>query len=315
MKKLFLILLLGLSAYGVAACDACGCKLSGFSFGILPQYTSHFVGVRYTHAAFRADMDHNFLPDEYSNDTYNRMEIMGRYSITRKLIITATIPYMVNTMEGSEPSIRSSGLGDPMMLLFYNVLNNGENTKALWKHSLLIGVGTKFPVGDYKKEQDGELVNRNFQLGSGSFDYLASMNYTIRRKAFGINLESSFKLNSANNSDYKFGNQFNTSGYFFYIVQAEKFSILPYMGVFFESAEHHTDGLTVQQNTGGQATFATLGGQVYFGSFSFTAQYQTPLQQSFNSEQNAKIKGGDRFSLGLLFNFSTNKKPQETNLE
>ena len=34
------------------ACDACGCKLSGFSFGILPQYTSHFVGLRYTHAAF-----------------------------------------------------------------------------------------------------------------------------------------------------------------------------------------------------------------------------------------------------------------------
>ena len=217
-------------------------------------------------------------------------------------------------MEGSERSVKSSGLGDPMALLFYNVFNNGAKTSALWKHSLLIGAGLKLPVGDYEKESDGILVNRNFQLGSGSLDYLFSMNYTLRRNAFGFNAESSFKLNTSNKYDYRFGNQFNSSGYFFYLFKNDKLSMLPYTGVFFESANKHFDGQVEMQNTGGYGLFATFGGQLYLGQFSVNVQYQHPISQGFNAEQIATIKAQERFSIGLLYNFSTKSKGDEAHL-
>ena len=308
--KIFAVILLTMGTFGALACDACGCKLSGFSFGILPQYTSHFIGVRYTHAAFSAKMDHKFAPDEHSNDTYNRAEIMARYSLTRKLILTGALPYMSNRMEGNTETITASGMGDPTILLYYNLINNGNYGKALWKQSLLVGGGVKLPLGDYEQRNNGELVNRNFQLGSGSFDYLAALNYTLRRKSFGFNAESSYKLNTANELDYRFGNQFHVSTYFFYVLKSKRTSFLPYAGVFFETGEQHTDGLIIKENTGGHSTFATVGGQYYFGRFSINAEYQKPIYQEFNSDDIATISAGHRFSIGLLFNFSTNKKPQ-----
>ena len=92
------------------ACDVCGCSLGGYYFGVLPNGQLHFVGLRYQTASFNALIDNRLFEDEYSDDTYRRTELIGGYSITKKLMLTFNLPYSINTMEGNLQNVRSNGL-------------------------------------------------------------------------------------------------------------------------------------------------------------------------------------------------------------
>ncbi len=306
MKKLSILSLILFATLRSMACDVCGCKLGGLYFGILPQYNTHFIGVRYGHASFKASMLHNseYLDDEFSHDTYQRIDVMGRYSLSKKFQINFLLPYMHNRMDGSHQKVTSTGIGDPMVLVYYNPFNTGEVLLKNWKHALLIGGGLKLPLGDDKKVDNGKIINRNFQLGSGSLDFLLSANYTLRYNNWGINLESAYKINTANELNYRFGNQMNTSGYLFYYWQTDQVSFLPYTGLYFETAGKHLDGKVRQNNTGGSALFGTMGLQIFRNNFTLNFQYQHPATQNYNSDHIATIEAEERFTVGFLFNFS-----------
>ena len=212
MKKVLISFLLWMSfVYQTSACDVCGCSLGGYSLGILPQYQTHFIGLKYSYAGFSAAMLHNseYFDNEFSEDSYQRYELLGRYYLSEKFQVNFSLPYLNNHMDGSHQTVRSSGLGDPSILLYFNPINSGNNLTKTWRHSLLIGGGLKLPLGDFQKEDNGTLINRNFQLGTGSLDYLLSGNYTIRYNNLGVNLESAYRINSKNKDEYRFGNQFN----------------------------------------------------------------------------------------------------------
>ena len=298
------VILLLASSLTSKACDVCGCKLGGLYFGILPQYNNHFIGLRYSHADFNATMNYNsnYLENESSRDTYQKVELMGRVVINKKFQLNFILPYLFNEMDGSHQDIYSSGMGDPMVLAYYQLLNNAESFTSDWKHALLVGAGLKLPLGEYKAQDNGELINRNFQLGSGSLDYLISLNYTLRKNSIGVNVETGYKLNTENSDHYKFGNQFNANSYFFYWKEIKKFSLMPYSGIYFEQGASHKNHDFEEHNTGGHATFCSIGLQSYLGTWTLNALFQVPLDQKFNSDQISKIEAGNRFTVGLLFN-------------
>lgn len=290
-------------------CDVCGCKLGGLYFGIMPQFDSHFIGVRYSSAYFKAAIRYNseYLEDETSDDTYRRLDITGRFSINEKLKLNFILPYLSNVMNGSHQNIRSHGIGDPMVLLYYQAINNSVNNEDQVKHALLLGGGLKLPLGRFDAEDQGEIINRNFQMGSGSLDYLLSANYTIRRNAIGMNSESSYKINSRNKDEYRFGNQFNFSSYFFYWHEFKAITVLPYTGIYFEQAEKHQNHSAEEVNTGGHATFATLGAQAFKGNMTVNCMYQLPIAQRFNSDALSQIEAGNRFSISVMWNIQKKK--------
>lgn len=306
--RIYTTLFLILTASVSMACDVCGCRLGGLSYGILPQHYQHLIGVRYSYAGFNAHMNHDseYYNDEYSDDTYQRIDLMGRISLLPRLQLNVQLPYLINDMDGTEQSVSSSGIGDPSILVFFTPFNSGDSNSS-WKNSLLIGGGVKLPFGEYKKEDNAEIINRNFQLGSGSLDYLLSANFTISYDNWGINMESSYKMNSRNDDDYRFGNQFNISGYVFRYLKTTDLSFLPFAGVYHENSAHHTDGKIKQINTGGSATYATLGYQVYWKQLSFNMEYQLPITQQFNTDAIANIEAENRISLGLIFSITGKK--------
>ena len=292
------------------ACDVCGCSLGGYYFGILPQYTSHFIGLRYSQARFRAEMNHDseYLENEYSEDTYRRIDWMGRYSFNKKLQLNFMVPYLMNDMNGSHQVVHSNGIGDPSLLLYYTFFNTGEELLKTWQHSLQAGGGMKFPLGNDEKTDKGTLINRNFQLGTGSFDFLLSSIYTIRRDKIGLNIESTYKINTENKQDYRFGNQFNVSGNFFYWFETPGFTVLPFLGMYYENAARHTEGKVTQINTGGTALFASLGTQLYYRNFTLGLTLQQPLRQDYYSEETVEIESKSRFMVTLIYNFSLKRK-------
>ncbi len=298
--------------FQTSACDICGCNMSGLYFGFLPMYKSHFVGMRYSQASFKAYIDNDdfYFEDEYSTDVYRRVELIGRFSLSKKLQIRYILPFAINEMSGSHQNVRSNGFGDPIVMAYYNPLNTGNDFTKTVMQTLVIGGGIKLPLGTHNKLDQGELINPNFQLGSGSIDYVLGLNYTARHNTIGLNIESSYKINSANSDNYKIGNQTNTSANFFYYIETPKLSILPFAGIYYEHANHHTSREIIEANTGGEAWLGTFGVQLFRSKLMVNMQYQTPISQSFNTDYNASIAGKDRFSISVIQNFTFSKKEE-----
>lgn len=302
--------------YTASACDICGCNMSGLYFGFLPVNKSHFIGLRYSQASFKAyiDNDDYYFADEFSDDTYRKVELLGRFSLSEKWQVRYILPYAFNTMEGSHQNVRTNGLSDPILMTYYNLFNSENKPAQKLAHTLVLGGGIKLPLGEHDKQDQGKLVNPNFQLGSGSVDYILGLNYTARRNALGVNVESSYKLNTANSSGYRFGNQFNTSANVFYYLETTQFSVLPFAGIYHELAAMHTTHDILEANTGGQAWLGTAGLQLFRNQLMVNLQYQTPISQSYHTDSHATITGKDRFSISIIQNFSFGKK-METRVE
>lgn len=301
-RILWVIVLTFLGMAKTLACDVCGCSLSSLYFGYVSMNDRHFIGLKYSAASFKAHIDNDdfYFEDEYSHDAYHRIDLTGKFRLNPKFEVRYMLPFISNHMDGSHQNVRSSGMGDPMVLAYYTVFNTSLNIEGI-NHSLVLGGGLKLPFGEFEKVDGGEIINRNFQLGSGSFDYVLSANYMRRLAKYGINLESSFKMNTANKLDYRFGNQTNLALNIYRYLETVKVSVLPFVGAFFEYGEYHYSHGIRESNTGGQAVLATVGVQVFRGRFTLNTQYQIPVSQSFNTDSFATIKGGNRFSIGTYF--------------
>lgn len=306
MKKLILLLLLSFSGQQLLACDACGSTMAGIYFGLFDTDQRALFGVRYQYASFSASADYNsdFFERETATDTYQRMELFGRFTISKRLQAQVLLPYMVNQKDGSHLQQTTTGLADAIALLNYSLLNSGSGGI---KHSLQVGGGVKLPTGDFQQLDEGQLINPNFQLGSGSTDFLLTTNYTYKNQNWGLNVESAAKLNTANKLDYRFGNQYNTSLYAFRTFITAPVTFVPYAGLFNEWAGGHTaDGIN-QENTGGFASFGTAGVQLQGSKYQLILQYQLPLAQEFNTGAFYTIEANNRLAATLLFNISGSK--------
>ncbi|MEO9872286.1 transporter family protein [Ekhidna sp.] len=312
-KKTIVTILTITLARASFACDICGCNMSGLYFGFLPMYNTHFVGLRYSQASFSAFIDNDdfYFEDEFSEDRYQRVELIGRLSLSKKFQFRYIVPYMMNRMDGSHQSVNSSGVGDPIAMIYYAPINTGNDFTREVMHSLMLGGGLKFPVGQFEKQDNGQLVNRNFQLGSGSLDYLLAINYTARYKTIGINSEASYKFNTENEDNYRFGDQFNISANFFYYMEMPKLSILPFAGIYYERAELHKSNNIIEANTGGSALLGTVGLQLFRNKLTMNMQYQVPISQSFNTDDFASIEGKNRFSIGVIRSFAFGKRTEQ----
>ncbi|MCV9385782.1 transporter [Reichenbachiella ulvae] len=297
-----------LTSFSTWACDICGCQLGAYSFGILSQNPSHFIGFRYSQAQFHASIDNEVLADEYSDDTYQMVELMGRYMINSKWYVTASLPYGINKMDGNSQQVSINGIGDPILLSYYNLFNTSSENFRKWNHSLLLGAGLKFPLGEYDAEDQDQIINRNFQLGSGSLDYLVASIYTVKYQNWGLNLEGSYKINSKNNLDYRIGNQFNALAKVYYALIQPEFSLLPYVGMVYEQSAMHTEEGFKQINTGGKVTMGQIGLQAYAGPVMLMGNYNMIVSQYFNTDSRSTITSDNRFQLGLVFNLSLGAK-------
>lgn len=305
MKKVIILFFALFTAHIATACDVCGCSLGGSYFGILPQFNKNFIGLRWSQAKFHSYMNHHsdYLPPESSNDTYQKLELWGRYYVNKRIQLFAFIPYSFNAMNGTEQVVNSHGLGDITIIGNYLLLNTGEDKTKRFKHTWMAGAGVKLPTGDSNLKDNGALVNPNFQMGTGSTDFLVSTVYTLRYQKAGLSVESGYKMNTRNRNDYLFGNQFHASSQFFYWQNAGPFAFLPNAGVFFEQAARHKDGSIIQANTGGSSVQVTAGLETYVKGFTVGFTYRHPVRQHYNSDNIATITAKDNWSLSLTYNF------------
>lgn len=304
MKRILLIAVLTtITLQKAAACDVCGCSLGGNYYGILPLYNKSFVGLRWSQAKFHSYIAATQnLPAQTSDDTYSKMELWGRYYITKQIQLFAFVPYMSNKMDGTGQNVQANGLGDISVIANYVIINTGDQDKD-FKHQLMAGGGIKLPTGKFDLEDQGKIINRNFQMGTGSIDFAVNAIYTLRYKKAGVNLETGYKMNTRNRDDYLFGNQYRASAQLFFWQKIGPVSLLPHAGMNFEQADMHKEGDIIQTNTGGKAWLASGGMDLYVKRITVGFNYQNPVSQQYNSDETAEITSKARWTASVTFNF------------
>jgi hypothetical protein len=300
IRYIFLILAL-LTTQAVSACDICGCANSGAYFGLLPQSNKSLIGVRYQRLNFVTHPDSKVLRTE---ENFNIAELYARFFPIKRVQVMAFLPYRTDQQVTSADVKKQNGFGDATILANYNILNtlmDKENSGA-FTHTLLVGGGVKLPTGKFKFDENDPLqvANANFQLGTGSTDFILNAFYTLNKGDWGLATNISRKFNTTNSQDYKFGNQLFGTVDLYKSFRISKVSLTPSVGIYAENAAHGTQHGEVLDLTGGRLLNGTAGVTLFTNRFTLGVNAQKPLAQK-SSSGHVVAKERVLVQLGFLF--------------
>lgn len=307
MKKIFTILLIAiiLPFQKTQACDICGCGVGSYYIGILPEFSRKIMGLRYRYSSLRTHIGAGGTVTYLTSDeAYNTLEWWGGWNIGKKFRVMATVPYSFNQRTNQGVAKEKNGLGDINVSAFYQLINSKRMFKKnLLVQSLFIGGGIKLPVGKYNPA-DKENADQNanlFQLGTASVDYNVNLMYDIRLKDIGLNINASYKMNTANKYDYNYGNKLSANAQVYYKYRINKKILLaPNAGVLYENAAKDIDRKFKVDISGGKICFGSLGLETAFKKIAIGANWQTPLSQNL---ANGFVKANNKAMVHVSFSF------------
>lgn len=246
MYKILLVLWCGLFAISMQACDACGCSIGRDSWGITPNNYRHFAGIRFQYRTFHnahpASLSGNASDGMASGDDYfMRAEVIGRFAILPRLQLFGSMPYRYNERVEDGISSVHNGIGDASMQLQWMALKPGCNA---WKHALQLNLGGKAPTGNFAFSHEVPVA---MQPGSGSWDWMTGINYTLRFKNAGFNIEANRRFNGYTEGGYDWGNSSAFSSKFFVTLYSDSTSVwMPWIGTSAEYFETNIENMKYQ---------------------------------------------------------------------
>jgi hypothetical protein len=276
-------------------CDACGCSASGGSMGFASLLNSNFLGLRYFNQQYKST-DGLYSNSPWYNEDFNTIQAWGRIPVTKKIQLSALIPYHFHHKETEVGKQSINGLGDITVLAMYSLYQTHKDSTFL-VHNLQIGGGVKAPTGNFDASNAGA-VNPSFQVGTGSWDYLLAAEYTVKRKKFGLNTMLNYVIKTENDKRYQFGNQLNYSGTFFYLQETKKFSFAPQLGLAGEVYGSNTQYSEKVRKTSGDIVFSKVGFELGKDKFSLGANVMLPINQNLSS---GRVEANYRWSVNLNY--------------
>lgn len=306
MKHLVVFIVCMMSFQTAQSCDACGCSINGDSWGIMPKYNIHFVGLRLQYRQY-----HNVHPDDHGaegamltgDDYFYKGDLFGRFSINRRLLLTGTLPYRYNLRLEDGEKMSNSGMGDGSLTINYLPILPGCND---WKHALQVSAGVEAPTGKFTFSHDNPA---NMQLGSGTWDYLFSMNYTIRYRNVGMNFEGNYRYNGITDVGYDWGNSWTAGAKLFTTIQQDSTSMfMPWVGISDEQYESNIENTKYQIRaayTGGYLVTWNAGFDYYSQHFGAGIEFGIPVVSELSDGYSKmKFHAGAR----LMYFIQTKKK-------
>lgn len=305
MKKKFFIttIIVVFVSLSATACDICGCGAGNSYIGLLPDFYKYIFSLRHRYNGLRthigANGNNTYLT---SDEDYHIVEIWGGWALTDKIRVMVTLPYSFNQRTNQAISKNKNGISDISVAGYYQLLNKkttiGKNQQLI--QTLWIGGGIKLPTGEYNPEDKstGDQNTNLFQLGTASLDYSFALNYDARLQNSGINISASYKINSANKYDYRYGNKLNLSTQLFHKINLRHFAFAPNAGLQFETAKQDIDNNFKVDLSGGNVLLGTIGVETSIGKIAVGANFQTPLSQDL---ANGFVKAGNRTMVHVSF--------------
>jgi len=288
MKKIILAVLILIITINSFACPICGCGGGNLYMGLMPDFKSKFFGFRYHFADYHTQLASDST--QYSNNTYNSVELWGGYNINKQWRVMAYVPYYMNKQVDDDGTTYSHGFGDVSILAQYNIWQKVillNNNKAI-KQQFWLGAGLKIPTGTFKvnlADSAYTLSDINAQIGTGSTDFMINGQYNVQYGKFGANLSANYKLNTQNADKYKFGNKLTTNVIAFYNLGSNHLAISPNVGLGYEKINANTLNKGAIDFTGSNLVTAIAGIELSYKAIGFGVNIQLPTSQNFAEGQ------------------------------
>lgn len=276
-------------------CDACGCSASGGSMGFASMLNNNFVGIRYFYQSYQSN-DGLYTNSPWHDETFNTVQIWSRIPLTKKIQVSALLPFHFHHRETAAGKQNISGIGDATVLGLYEIYQT-TNDSAQFHHKIQLGAGLKMPLGKYDEANNGS-VNPSYQLGTGSWDYMLTADYVIKRNRFGLNTMINYNFKTENQKNYRFGNQTNYAATFFYFHETSTFSIVPQLGLAGEIYESNYQYSQKVRNTAGNIVMSKIGFEVGKNKLSLGANAMLPIHQNLNA---GRVEAKYRWSVNLNY--------------
>ena len=306
MQKIIVLLSLLVAGIPSQACDICGCGAGSSYIGILPEFNTQIIGLRYRYNHVQTHLGPGGTPSYLTtNEGYHTAELWGGWTFGNHVRLMAYVPLAFNTKQSQETRDSKTGLGDAAIQGFYRLLNTRRTVgkSKLLIHDLWIGGGVKLPTGRYEpadKDETGRSANL-FQLGTGSIDFMLTAMYDIRLQDAGLNLTGSYKINTTNSSDYYYGNKFSGSAQLYYKFRIRDVATLaPNAGLSYERSVKDLDGGYSVYTSGGTLLFGTLGGELVYKKIALGGNWQPPFSQNL---ANGAVKAHNKMMVHVALMF------------
>ena len=281
-------LLSGFLYTGARACDVCGGGTGNYNPFLFPHLSKSYIGLNYMHRSFHTHNDDGTKTSSH----YSTLLLSGQYSLTRKLQLMAFIPYQFSTLENAGSLQKKSGLSDVSLLVNYRLWDK----TGIVSHALIVSGGMEWGTGKYEAPKTQEITDRNFQLGSGSTDYLLNGTYRVSYRNWIVSAIGSYKYNTANKEGYRYGDVLTLGAVAAYRKNWDKISLAPYVQVIQENQMKDADRHILQEHSGGKILYAGAGADVSTSRFTIGANYQFATQNLAAGELNANPRLSTRIS-------------------
>lgn len=130
-------------------------------------------------------------------------------------------------------------------------------------------------------------------MGTGSTDFIANAMYNIGINKIGINTTVNYKMNTVNNSNFKYGDRLSANSFAYLQTKAGKSVFLaPNIGVLYEYALPNYLKKAKVDETGGYVTLASAGMEINYKKITIGSNVQLPFAQNYaHGQTDAKIRG------------------------
>ena len=292
MMRAILIALVLAASYTQVYSQACCCNTASSNYSILPNLENHLVGIRYSYASYDAiaypvmnmvmsgEQMTMMGPGQAAVDRMNTLELFGRVKLPKRFQLSFFLPVHIISETYSGSFIRTAGLGDASVLLQYAVFDPKKCTGKKVKHQLKFGFGVKVPTGHFKMDADG-MTTTDFEMGTGSVDFLMNAIYTLTYKKFGFNVVTGYKKDMVNKQQLRYGDKLKEGVTAFYILGPLKgVSITPTAGINYDHIFYNVYQKQALTYTGGDYISASAGFDVHYKHIAFSTSI-SPMLMSF----------------------------------
>lgn len=273
-------------------CDACGCAAGNGSSGFESLLNPQFIGVKYFAQHYKAK-ENLFVKDLTQDQYFNTLQVWGKIPLTEKLSVYASLPFHFHEKKTIQGDININGIGDLNLMGIYRIISSKDSF-----HQLNGGLGVKIPLGRFdKKGASG--VNPSFQLGTGSWDYQAALNYKFQKNKLAVLVNTDYTIKTENRKNYRFGNQWNYAATGFYQLAGNKNTIFSaktgLQGEVYDQNKQFNEALP---NTAGSALYGKLGFEASYKKISLGSEVMLPV---YSHLAGGDIEAKSRFSVFINF--------------
>lgn len=313
------------SAQWSLACDQCGC---GLLLGVQPYDHANNFGLQWRMRYLKGDIMNDVATDglkvlkhggaaqpvggevptsSENTEIYMVLEARGQFWFGQRFSLTGSVPLLNNY--AAVDNVREADLyavGDPLLLGRYVVMGSKSGPEldtTRTRHRLTVGLGVKVPLAKQGVTQYGEVLDPDMQPSTGTWDAMASVEFSVRGKAWGTSLSLFGRYNGTMSDGYQLGHALNFKADVFRVIPLKGFQLLPSVGGYVETLMTDVVNGVADKTTGGTTVFSDLGLQLWWNDLGFSFAWQQALVNDLGSQM---VPNKVRLIAGLTYNFNRN---------